>query len=133
MNHELHSVKGLSGGPDAFMLKKFGMAGVHALLSLSPSLPSASRIGYKHALRAPALSRPLSGGREAARNAKAHLLRASAVAEASIADRRVPLAQSKFLELRVDDRVVVSLPVGRCALMNDISSPTFPLYVCCLM
>lgn len=47
--------------------------------------------------------------REAARNAKAHLLRASAAADAGSVEQQPGLAQSNFLELSVDDRVVVKL------------------------
>ena len=45
--------------------------------------------------------------REAARNAKAHLLRGTAVADASSVDKQSALAQSNFMDLSVDDRVVV--------------------------
>lgn len=47
--------------------------------------------------------------REAARNAKAHLLRATAVADAGFVEQQPGLSQSNFLELSVDDRVVVKL------------------------
>lgn len=87
------------------------MAGVRAMAKLPPLCPTAVPVGYRHSLPAPHFRRSLTGCemREAARNAKAHLLRATAVAEASSVEQYSGTAQSKFLDLQLDDRVVVNL------------------------
>ncbi|KAL3148049.1 hypothetical protein ABBQ38_014338 [Trebouxia sp. C0009 RCD-2024] len=86
------------------MLHKMVMAGVQAMAKLPPVWPAAVRVGGRHSLPAPHFRRSLTGRetREAARDAKAHLLRAAAVAD----EQHSGLAQSKFLDLSVDDRVV---------------------------
>lgn len=93
------------------MLHKFAMAGIVALAKLPPSCTLALRAGSRYSLPAPYLRRSLTGGeiREAARNAKAHLLRATAAPDASSVDKQSGLAQSNFMDLSVDDRVVVKL------------------------
>lgn len=98
------------------MLHKLAMAGSVAFAKLQPSYTSALRAGARYSLPAPHFRRSLTGGetREAARNAKAHLLRATTVADASFVDKQSGLAQSNFMDLRVDDRVVVNLPLCLC-------------------
>ena len=96
------------------MLHKLAMAGVQAMAAMSPVWHAAARAGGRHNLPAPHFRRSLTGRetREAARNAKAHLLRAAAVAE----EQHSGVAQSKFLDLSVDDRVVVkpaTVPLAR--------------------
>ena len=93
------------------MLSRLVMASPKAL-SVAQTVSKLSTVSRcKEWLRAPALSRSLTGGevREAARNAKAHLLRAQTVgSEAPAVQEQVPNVSS-FLNLSVDDRVVVSL------------------------
>ena len=91
------------------MLHKFAMTGIGALAKLPPSCTPAVLAGSRYRLPAPHFRRSLTGGeiREAARNAKAHLLRGTAVADASSVDKQSALAQSNFMDLSVDDRVVV--------------------------
>lgn len=95
------------------MLHKMVMAGVQVMAKLPPVWPAAVRTGRRHSLPAPHFRRSLTGQetREAARNAKAHLLRAAAVAD----EQHSGLAQSKFLDLSVDDRVVVKPAAVRLA------------------
>lgn len=99
------------------------MAGIGPVAKLAPSCSIAVRSAGKDILRAPAYTRSLTGGevREAARNAKARLIRASAAASESIAEQQTPVAHSRFLDLSVDDRVVVSLVVlllPHCTLLS---------------
>lgn len=93
------------------MLHKLAMAASIAVTKLPPSCSLAVRGGSKYSLPAPHFRRSLTGGemREAARNAKAHLLRATVAADAGSVEQQPGLAQSNFLELSVDDRVVVKL------------------------
>ena len=92
------------------MLRKLAMAGSHAMAKLPTFYPAAVRAGGTHSLPALHFSRSLTGGemREAARNAKAHLLRATDVAVANPVEQQSGLSQSNFLDLSVDDRVVVN-------------------------
>lgn len=102
------------------MLHKMVMAGVQAMAKLPPVWPAAVRVGGRHSLPAPHFRRSLTGRetREAARDAKAHLLRAAAVAD----EQHSGLAQSKFLDLSVDDRVVVkpaAVRLARCCALTQ--------------
>ena len=108
------------------MLHKLAMAGNSSVAKLAPMCSAAVRSAGKDVLhlRAPAYSRSLTG-REAARSAKARLIRASAAAGEDLAERQTPTAQSSFLNLSVDDRVVVSLvllPFRRCTLSSAMSA-----------
>ncbi len=91
------------------MLQRMALASANVLASLRTPSRRSSLLGCKDALYVPALSRSLTGGevREAARNAKAYLLRAHAASGQATDAQTAPPAQSSFLNLSVDDRVVV--------------------------
>jgi len=92
------------------MLQRMALASAKVLANLQTPCRRSSLLGKKDALHLPALSRSLTGGevREAARNAKAYLLRAHAASGQATDAQTAPPAQSSFLNLSVDDRVVVS-------------------------
>ncbi|KAA6423564.1 MAG: ATP-dependent RNA helicase [Trebouxia sp. A1-2] len=102
------------------MLQRMALASSKVLASLHSPCRRSSLIGNKDALCAPALSRSLTGGevREAARNAKAYLLRAHAASSQARDAQTATPAQSSFLNLSVDDRVVGRLQE------NDVQKPT---------
>ena len=99
----------LAAHSPSYMLHKFAMARIIALAKFPPSCTPAVRAGGRYSLPAPYFRRSLTGGemREAARNAKAHLLRATAISNANSVDKQSGVAQSNFMDLSVDDRVVV--------------------------
>ena len=105
-----------------YMLHKIAMAGIVAWAKVPPSCIPALLAGSRYSLPVPYFHRSLTGGeiREAARNAKAHLLRATAAADASSAGKQFEAARSRFMDLSVDDRVVVN------------SLLCFPPYLSCL-
>ncbi|KAL0051824.1 hypothetical protein WJX82_002704 [Trebouxia sp. C0006] len=96
------------------------LASAKVLANLQTPCRRSSLLGKKDALHLPALSRSLTGGevREAARNAKAYLLRAHAASGQATDAQTAPPAQSSFLNLSVDDRVVGRLQE------NDVQKPT---------
>ncbi len=103
------------------MLQRMALASAKVLANLQTPCRRSSLLGNKGALQVPALSRSLTGGevREAARNAKAYLLRAHAASgQATDAQTAAP-AQSSFLNLSVDDRVVVSPAAHLVGVMLD--------------
>ena len=86
------------------------MASAKALIGVLTPCRYTGLLGCTGVLRVPAHSRALTGGevREAARNAKASLLRVHAV-DGQPPAAQTPLPdQASFLNLSVDDRVVVS-------------------------
>ena len=92
------------------MLRRMALASAKILANLQTPSRRSSLLCIKDALQVPALSRSLTGGevREAARNAKAYLLRAHAASSQATDAQTAAPAQSSFLNLSVDDRVVVS-------------------------
>lgn len=105
------------------MLQRMALASAKVLASLQTPCRRSSLLGCKDALYVPALSRSLTGGqvREAARNAKAYLLRAHSASGQATDAQTAPPAQSSFLNLSVDDRVVVSPAVHLFGVMLDVS------------
>ena len=92
------------------MLRRMALASAKVLAIVQTPCRRSSLLCIKDALQVPALSRSLTGGevREAARNAKAYLLRAHAASSQATDAQTAAPAQSSFLNLSVDDRVVVS-------------------------
>ena len=91
------------------MLHRLLMAGAMALTGTQSLCRQRGVLTGREWFLVPARSRLLTGGetREAARNAKAHLLRVHAVASQVSTAPAAPSPQSNFLDLGVDDRVVV--------------------------
>ncbi|DBA87553.1 TPA: ATP-dependent RNA helicase [Trebouxia sp. C0004] len=102
------------------MLQRMALASAKVLANLQTPCRRSSLFGNKDALHVPVLSRSLTGGevREAARNAKAYLLRAHAASGQTTDAQTAPPVQSSFLNLSVDDRVVGRLQE------NDVQKPT---------
>lgn len=105
------------------MLQRMALASAKILANLQTPCRRSLLLGNKNALYVPALSRSLTGGevREAARNAKAYLLRAHAASGQATGAQTAPPAQSSFLNLSVDDRVVVSPAVHFLGVKLEIS------------
>ena len=84
---------------------------MQALSGLQSTARCSELLAGKLWLAAP-LKRNLTSGtvREAARQAKATLLRSTTVASAAQADRQATAAAPGFVDLAVDDRVLVSAP-----------------------
>lgn len=114
------------------MLQRVAMASARALMGVQAPCRYSGLLGCTGVLRVPAHSRTLTGGevREAARNAKASLLRAHAV-EGQAPAAQTPLPdQASFLNLSVDDRVVVSPVTSLCSLYLLVVALKVPLEKC---